>query len=107
MEDDRGPRTGHPGMGPLAQHPAPTRLPRRRATSGVREHLLHSHQHPQSADGNHIRKVSIKPRAYQFAHMYTRGFDVLTWRKGATDDIEKHKFRTIEYTDADTGRTHR
>src|SRR5699024_2129119 len=37
-----------------------------------------------------------------FAHMHEAGFDVLTWRKGATDNIAEHRFRTITRTDPDT-----
>ncbi|GAC1380949.1 MAG: hypothetical protein NVSMB43_22270 [Pseudarthrobacter sp.] len=40
-----------------------------------------------------------------FAHMAGKGFDVLTWRKGATEDIENTLFTTVEYVD-EAGRTH-
>lgn len=32
-----------------------------------------------------------------FAHMDQAGFDVLTWRKGTTTDIEENAFTTLEY----------
>jgi Transposase protein/Homeodomain-like domain len=41
-----------------------------------------------------------------FAHLHSHGFDVLTWRKGPTDDIEPDAFTDLAFTD-DTGRTHR
>jgi hypothetical protein len=40
-----------------------------------------------------------------FEHMHTAGFDVLTWRKGATPDIAGHLFTTVTHTDPDTGIT--
>ncbi len=36
VEDRRGPRAGHPGLGALAQHQPPARLPRRPAPGRVR-----------------------------------------------------------------------
>jgi hypothetical protein len=40
-----------------------------------------------------------------FAHMDTQGFDVLTWRKGLTEDVDPDLFGDLTYTD-ETGRTH-
>jgi transposase len=40
-----------------------------------------------------------------FAHMDTQGFDVLTWRKGAAEDVDPDLFAGLTYTD-ETGRTH-
>lgn len=40
-----------------------------------------------------------------FAHMHAVGFDVLTWRKGPTPDIEAENFREEVFVD-DTGRQH-
>jgi len=40
-----------------------------------------------------------------FAHMHAAGFDVLTWRKGATRDVDESLFNDLTYTD-DTGRGH-
>ena len=41
-----------------------------------------------------------------FADMHTAGFDVLTWRKGATPDIAPDRFATVTFTDPDTGVEH-
>lgn len=40
LDNHRGPRAGDPRMGPLAQQPAPPRIPRRHPTRRVRGHLL-------------------------------------------------------------------
>jgi prepilin-type processing-associated H-X9-DG protein len=40
-----------------------------------------------------------------FADLHAAGFDTLTWRKGATADIDEHTFATHSHTDAH-GRTH-
>jgi len=40
-----------------------------------------------------------------FEHMDAQGFDVLTWRKGLTDDVDPDLFADAAYTD-ETGRTH-
>jgi transposase len=40
-----------------------------------------------------------------FAHMDAQGFDVLTWRKGLTVDVDPDLFTDAAYTD-ETGRTH-
>jgi hypothetical protein len=40
-----------------------------------------------------------------FAHMDAQGFDVLTWRKGLTRDVDPTLFSDLAYTD-ETGRTH-
>jgi hypothetical protein len=40
-----------------------------------------------------------------FEHMDAEGFDVLTWRKGLTDDVDPDLFADAAYTD-ETGRTH-
>jgi hypothetical protein len=40
-----------------------------------------------------------------FAHMHAQGFDVLTWRKGLTVDVDPDLFADAAYTD-ETGRTH-
>jgi hypothetical protein len=40
-----------------------------------------------------------------FAHMHAQGFDVLTWRKGLTQDVDPDLFTGAAYTD-ETGRTH-
>lgn len=40
-----------------------------------------------------------------FQQMSEAGFDVLTWRKGATDDIDADKFSDVEFID-EAGRTH-
>jgi hypothetical protein len=40
-----------------------------------------------------------------FAHMDAQGFDVLTWRKGLTEDVDPDLFAGAAYTD-ETGRTH-
>jgi len=37
--------------------------------------------------------------------MDTQGFDVLTWRKGLTEDVDPDLFGDLTYTD-ETGRTH-
>ena len=39
------------------------------------------------------------------AHADSAGFDTLTWRKGATADIDEHRFTTHSHTD-EQGRTH-
>ena len=40
-----------------------------------------------------------------FADLHAAGFDTLTWRKGATADIDEHQFTTHSHTD-EHGRTH-
>lgn len=40
-----------------------------------------------------------------FADLDAAGFDTLTWRKGATADIDEHRFATHSHTD-EHGRTH-
>jgi prepilin-type processing-associated H-X9-DG protein len=40
-----------------------------------------------------------------FADLDAAGFDTLTWRKGATADIDEHRFATHRHTD-EHGRTH-
>src|SRR5665647_2146100 len=40
-----------------------------------------------------------------FEHMHAQGFDVLTWRKGLTVDVDPDLFADAAYTD-ETGRTH-
>jgi hypothetical protein len=40
-----------------------------------------------------------------FADLHTAGFDTLTWRKGATTDIDEHAFTEHSHTD-EHGRTH-
>ncbi|OLT20866.1 hypothetical protein BJF81_15825 [Ornithinimicrobium sp. CNJ-824] len=40
-----------------------------------------------------------------FAHMHEAGFDVLTWRKGATPDVDAEKFSAVTFVD-ETGREH-
>jgi transposase len=40
-----------------------------------------------------------------FAHMHAHGFDVLTWRKGTTPDIDTEKFTRTTFID-DAGREH-
>lgn len=40
-----------------------------------------------------------------FAHMYEHGFDVLTWRKGAAEDIAAAEFAETEFVD-EAGRQH-
>ena len=40
-----------------------------------------------------------------FADLHAAGFDTLTWRKGATADIDEHRFATHRHTD-EHGRTH-
>src|SRR5450756_2619279 len=40
-----------------------------------------------------------------FAHMDAQGFDVLTWRKGSAEDVDKSLFTDLAYVD-ETGRTH-
>jgi hypothetical protein len=40
-----------------------------------------------------------------FADLHAAGFDTLTWRKGATADIDEHRFATHHHTD-EHGRTH-
>jgi transposase len=40
-----------------------------------------------------------------FAHMDAQGFDVLTWRKGLTEDIDPTAFVDVTYID-ETGRSH-
>lgn len=41
-----------------------------------------------------------------FAHMEAASFDVLTWRKGSTQDLEAEQFTETTFTD-NTGRVHR
>ncbi len=40
-----------------------------------------------------------------FADLHAAGFDILTWRKGPTADIDEHKFAEHSHTD-EHGRTH-
>ncbi|MDN5798277.1 MAG: hypothetical protein L0H79_21365, partial [Intrasporangium sp.] len=40
-----------------------------------------------------------------FKHLHGHGFDVLTWRKGATKDIPSGRFTNLAFTD-ETGRKH-
>jgi transposase-like protein len=40
-----------------------------------------------------------------FAHLHAHGFDVLTWRKGPTDDIDPARFTDLTFLD-DNGRRH-
>ncbi|MEP7332381.1 MAG: putative transposase, partial [Terracoccus sp.] len=40
-----------------------------------------------------------------FQHLDAAGFDVLTWRKGPTPDIDPDQFTDLDFTD-ETGRTH-
>jgi hypothetical protein len=40
-----------------------------------------------------------------FAHMDAAGFDVLTWRKGSAEDVDRDLFTDVAYVD-ETGRTH-
>ena len=40
-----------------------------------------------------------------FAHMHAAGFDVLTWRKGRTEDIATEEFVDVTFVD-ETGRQH-
>ncbi|WP_166789537.1 putative transposase, partial [Cryobacterium sp. TMS1-20-1] len=40
-----------------------------------------------------------------FAHLHTEGFDVLTWRKGATPDVDEILFTTVSHVD-EQGITH-
>ena len=40
-----------------------------------------------------------------FEHLHSHGFDVLTWRKGAAEDIAPDRFTDLAFTD-ETGRKH-
>ena len=49
--------------------------------------------------------LGAPPACGGVAHMDAQGFDVLTWRKGLTDDVDPDLFTGLTYTD-DTGRSH-
>ncbi len=41
-----------------------------------------------------------------FKHLHGHGFDVLTWRKGPSQDVDPDEFSDITYQDEQTGRKH-
>jgi hypothetical protein len=49
--------------------------------------------------------LGAPPACGGVAHMDAQGFDVLTWRKGLTEDVDPDLFTGLTYTD-DTGRSH-
>ena len=61
----RGCRTGHPGLGALAQQPAAPRLPQRRPASRVRGDVLRSTTDRPDPGRNPIARASTEPRAVQ------------------------------------------
>ena len=60
-------RTGDPGMGALAQHRPPTRLPQCSTASRVRGRVLRCQHRQQRTARNQIARASIRPRATNYA----------------------------------------
>lgn len=65
LEDRRRRRARHARLGALAQHPTPTRLPRRHPTRRIRNQLLRCTRERQDAHLNTRARPSIRPRTIQ------------------------------------------
>lgn len=69
VEDRRGRRTGHPGLGALAQHHPPPRLPRRPTADRVRSRVLRCPTERPTPGRNPIARASGRTRAIHSANV--------------------------------------
>ncbi len=65
LENRRRCRTGHPELGPLAQHQPPPRLPQRHTARRVRSHLLRYKTDRPTPGRNPIARASIRTHQNQ------------------------------------------